>query len=156
MTARDGVLRRRRLLLGGVGTLALAGCLDDMDDQLPNGDEDDQPPDVAVSSESIDTNSGDCGNPDDETASATRTETGVAVEGTTLAPNPCHIATLQTLLEGTSLSVIIGVEDDGSEVCIECVGKLDYIADIELPDEAVVDTVSIEHEAGEFTDTIEL
>lgn len=157
MNRSNGSLPRRRLLqMAAVGSLAVAGCLDQAGELADQADE--QPPEQAsVDSETITTTERGCGNADDETTTVTRTETGVTVEGAAWAPTPCNEATLQTLLEGTTLNVVIGIEAEApGEPCIECIGRIEYLADIELSADAVVETVTVEHVASEFSDTTQL
>lgn len=157
-------MKRRALLAASAGGLAaLAGCAaaqppgtdpDDSDDGTDddsddNGTDDTSPPDD--SDGSIETTGADCGNPDDETALAVADGESVRLVGTTLSPNPCHAATIESIdTEDDGVTVTIGVEStlEGDEECMECHGAIDYDARIEVAPDAV-DTLVVVHDHGE-------
>ena len=140
---------RRHVLAGwvGLGGLALAGCLD----RIGSGSESE-----LLEASSIETVGTECAGADAETASADRAGETLSLSGVLPASNPCHEAVLVdvSLGDGT-LSVRVDVESTLEEggVCVECVGAVTYEATVDLPADATVRRVVVDHETGE---TIEI
>lgn len=125
---------RRRLLATGValGSLALAGCA------APAAG------DIEATVQTVDS---ECASGDSDTADATFADGEVEIEGTLGAPNPCHEAVIDDVTrEGERLSAVIGIEST-DEMCIECIGRIDYRARID-PGEPVA-TLVVNHVDGE-------
>lgn len=156
---------QRRALLAAIsgGAAVLAGCAAAQppgidDNELDGGDDTDEEDDSNGEDNgsfddvdgSVETTWTDCGDPDDETVFAVESGDDLILIGTTPAPNPCHVATLDTIdLENGSLSVTVGVKWDleEDEDCIQCHGAIGY--EIRIPDVVEpVDTIIVDHNEG--------
>lgn len=130
----------RRTFLGmiAVGSIGMAGC-------LTVGASDDKIADDVVDQEITTVDTG-CGTPDDDDRSTDIDGEIVTIEGVRTAPNPCHDAVIsEVALKNGTLKVTIDVEPSSGEdeVCIDCVGRIEYEAVLELDDE--VEDVIVEH-----------
>lgn len=70
----------------------------------------------------------------------------IVIEGRRFAPNPCHEAVLgSVLLDGDALVVDVGVAStsDRNEVCVECVGEVQYELTVEMSDPSSVSRVEV-------------
>lgn len=127
------------IIAGGGATAAIvSGAL-----ATGGSSEDGSVPEAAT----IETVDSDCGGPDIDSATIDIGTGAVDIEGTIRAPNPCHEAELiDATVEDGVMSVHIGVESplEEGEVCVECVGKIDYEATIPFDD--TVDAVELTHE----------
>ena len=144
---------RRTVLLGtaGLATAGLAGCVGDNGDDGDEGSGDTG----GVEESSITQIGSDCAGPDSDTVAVVTEGNTYTVEGTLPASTPCYEAELvETGYEDGTLSLTVGVVEDGSEMCVECEGQVSYEATVDLSDEASVETVSVTHETGE-THTVE-
>jgi len=163
-------LTRRTVLLGtgGLATAGLAGCVGDSDD----GGGDDGSGDDSNDGSDDDSNDGsgdtggvedssithigsDCAGPDPDTVAVVAEGSSYTVEGRLPASTPCYEADLvETSFGDSTLSLTVGVVEDGSEMCVECEGQVDYEATVEVSESTTVETVSVTHESGE-THTVE-
>lgn len=88
----------------------------------------------SVSSRDIRTNSADCASAGNQAASINSRDGTVIVAGILSAPNPCHSASLASAeydADADRLTVSVeAVEDEDAAMCTECVGAIDYNAEI--------------------------
>lgn len=125
----------RRAILhrtGALAALGLAGCLSDGDGSSPTPTE---PPTPSIDTTAIETTDTDCASGDTGVVSL-EADAGahrVAVSGTVQAPNPCHLAELvATDLADGRLSLTVGTTPDDQDVCVECVGAIEYRATVQF------------------------
>lgn len=139
-------MKRRTLLasIGAVGSVAVAGCVN-VGGRNPESRSPDAGTDVGVVSSTIETVGTDCGT-DDADASWEITNDAVVITGHRPAPNPCHMATIDgvQVIDGTLL-VEVGVESDQDpeEVCVECVGRVEYEATVVVDDPDALESVDV-------------
>lgn len=137
-------------MLARVGSIAgfgaLAGCIDGVGSTDGNGDESDtddnrttgDDEDTAtgpVADATIETLEAKCGSTSGATIDADlEVEPGTAtISGSVRAPNPCHEAVVAgTVVESGALTVTIGVESGGEDICMGCTGQVEYEATITL------------------------
>jgi len=143
-------MRRRALLrrTGALGAVGLAGCLStDGSGSTPTSTPTDEQP--TVDTTSIETRGTDCasghGGVDGLDADAAKHR--LAIEGTVRASNPCHLAEITAVeLDDGTLTVTIGTVPDDQEVCVECVGEVDYRASIQLTAGLTAEVI-VQHES---------
>lgn len=87
---------------------------------------------------------GACGSADD--ASVTFADGTVAVSGSIRVPNPCYGARLAdvSIPDGDTLRVTVAATDPSGGACIQCVGSVEYAADLRFRDR-VPETVEVVH-----------
>jgi len=76
---------------------------------------------------------------------------GVTVEGALQAPNPCHRAVLAgTSLDGEQLSIDVGIEPAGDEdeMCVDCVGGVQYSVAVDLTNVRALESVTVTDAEG--------
>lgn len=92
--------------------------------------------DTAVVDSSVETTSATCGNPGDSSADVSVTNTTVTVEGTRGGlSNPCQEAALGSVgvADGVlTVEVTTNSTAGPNEVCVDCVGTVEYVATVEL------------------------
>lgn len=118
-------LTRRDVLAGSVAGLAtIAGCGGDSEPGTPP--EDGSTPDLQVGSSTITSREASCGST--PSASLTVSESTVAILGTIVAPDPCHVASLEeAYIEGDALRFAVdAVPDEEAEGCSECVAAVPF------------------------------
>jgi hypothetical protein len=99
----------------------------------------------AVVGTSIETVDSGCGTGEDGEVEVAFEGASVVVEGSLPAPTPCHEAVLADVeVEGDELSLRVDVRSTG-EVCVECVGAIEYEAVVELDDAITIESVRIDH-----------
>jgi hypothetical protein len=151
----------RRELLGtvGTGTVGLAGLLglrargagrDTETDETTTSEtttsetatEIGCPPEVV--GETFTAFRGACGSADD--ASVTFADGTVAVSGSIRVPNPCYGARLAdvSIPDADTLRVTVAATDPSGGVCVQCVGSVEYAADLRFRDR-VPETVEVVH-----------
>jgi hypothetical protein len=141
---------RRRAFVGtaaSLGVIGLAGCVSDGAGTTPTATDTDKPPTIDASS--IETTGTDCANGTGgvDGLDADASNHRLTVRGTVEAPDPCHLAELtETDLAVGTLSVTVGTVPDDQDVCVECVGAIDYEAVVHLTDGLTAE-VRITHEA---------
>jgi hypothetical protein len=127
------------------------------DDGTDGSDDDDEYTPDAVVDASIETVEAECSTGEDGEVEA-ECSTGedgevevafegasVVVEGSLPAPTPCHEAALADVeIEGDELSLRVDVRSTG-EVCVECVGAIEYEAVVELDGAITIESVRIDH-----------
>ena len=101
----------------------------------------------------IETTATGCDTGDDGTPVATVEGGALVIEGTIGAPTPCHEASIDSAdLTDGALSVVVDVAVT-DEMCIECVGAVDYAATVEfsadLTDISELADVTVEHAGGD-------
>ncbi len=101
-----------------------------------------------VETTDIETLSTDCGSTDE--ASATLTGPFVTIQGSTPAPDPCHVAELdEAKIDDGVLTVAIDrVPDEEAEVCMTCIAEVEYEATIELAGPPRIDEIQVAHRKG--------
>ena len=102
-----------------------------------------------IGSKSIETIDTDCGSTGD--ATVTPETDRVVIDGTIVASNPCHEAVLSgAAVSGDELRVAIDVEStlEPDEVCIECVGAIEYRVIVEVTDAKQLSSVHVDHVDG--------
>jgi len=113
--------------------------------------------DVAVRDASIETVDASCstGEERERLVAASRTAGGVAVDGVLQTPDPCHRAVLAgTSMRDGQLRVEVAPESTlgEGEVCQQCLGEVQYAAEVVLSNPGAVSGVTVGHEGGdEFT-----
>lgn len=173
---------KRRTLLKGVATAAaggvLAGCLeepadpgapgtddadggdgagDDPDGDGTDGDDDvpfdlDESPPTGSSTQTIVTRETTCGETDRATVSWS--EDSIVVSGWITASNPCHEAVVDGVeVEDDVATVSIGIRGDEEEVCIQCLGEINYEATIRFDDRPPAEVV-VRHVGMEELDEV--
>lgn len=71
------------------------------------------------------------------------TDEGAAIRGMIGSPTPCYEArVVEREVAGDELRLLIGVESDGSDLCTECVGAVEYEATVI----GAVERIVVEHE----------
>ncbi|WP_435361414.1 hypothetical protein [Haloarchaeobius sp. DFWS5] len=140
-------MKRRQMLkrtAALVTTGAIAGCLSDSpsagggaeetsdtDSDTETGTDEPTESTPALDDQSIETKSSDCGSGDE--AEVSFGDSAVDVAGKIPASDPCHQATLADVTfdaEADALVVTVGVEDDGSEGCAQCLATVEYAANL--------------------------
>ena len=106
-----------------------------------------------LGSSTIETVDTDCGSAEDERIDVEPDGDTIVVTGSLPAPNPCHEAVLDDvgIEDGTDrLAVVVDVQStlDEGEVCIECVGRVDYEATIELMHGDELRSIHVDHATG--------
>jgi len=115
------------------------------DDGTDGSDDDDEDTPDAVVDASIETVEAECSTGEDGEVEAAFEGASVIVEGSLPAPTPCHEAALADVeIEGDELSLRVDVRSTG-EVCVECVGAIEYEAVVELDDAITIESVRIDH-----------
>jgi hypothetical protein len=115
------------------------------DDGTDGSDDDDEYTPDAVVDASIETVEAECSTDEDGEVEAAFEGASVVVEGSLPAPTPCHEAALADVeIEGDELSLRVDVRSTG-EVCVECVGAIEYEAVVELDDAITIESVRIDH-----------
>lgn len=160
---------------------ALAGCIDgaggsdgssDEERGEPAGDQTDENEDGAddnrtnaddegtetdpVADAAIETLEAACGSTSEATIDVDlEAEPGTAtIAGHVRAPNPCHEAVLvSAATENGTLTVTVGVESDGEDICMECTGHVEYEATITFGDRLPT-VVVVDHEHLEETNEV--
>ncbi|MCT9095261.1 hypothetical protein [Haloarchaeobius sp. HME9146] len=159
---------KRRALLKRTAALAatgaLAGCVGD--DSLGGVDEEtetktDTPtgtptaePTPKLESQSIETTDTGCGS--EGNASVSFGDAAVDVTGSVVASTPCHVAVMQDATfdtESKTLTVTVGVKEDGSDACMECIGVVEYAATLGFAD-GLPETVEVVHASQGKTTTV--
>lgn len=143
----------RRSMLGilASGSLGLAGCLSSA---LPGTDSETPTDDAGqfeLGDETIETTESSCAGPDDERAEINVGEETIQISGHLSAPNPCHEAVLNTVqITSQELVVVVGVVStlEADEVCVECVGGIEYSATIEVSNASALNKITVDHETG--------
>jgi hypothetical protein len=118
----------------------------DPDDSEDGGDPDKGPIEQA-SIETVDTG---CGS-GDEAITIDFDDGEVGVTGVVSTPNPCHEAVLDSVtVEDDHLSVVVAPRSTLQEgdVCVQCIGAIEYEARIVPSDVSAVETVTVEHASG--------
>ncbi|WP_128477744.1 hypothetical protein [Halorussus pelagicus] len=87
---------------------------------------------------------GTCGSADD--ANVSFGEESVGVSGAIRVPNPCYGARLAEVAVSSAdaLRVVVAATDPTAGVCVQCVGTVEYAADLGLRD-SVPETVEVVH-----------
>ncbi|WP_439028404.1 hypothetical protein [Haloarchaeobius sp. DT45] len=163
---------KRRALLKRTAALAatgaLAGCVGDdslggVDDgtetetDTPTAKPTDTPtaePAPKLDSQSIETTDTGCGSGMD--ATVTFADSGVDVSGSVVASTPCHEAVLQDATfaaESKTLTVTVGVQDDGSDACTQCIAVVEYAATLGFTN-GLPETVEVVHDSQGKTTTV--
>ena len=89
-----------------------------------------------------------CG--DEESASVSVTDDVVTIEGALTAINPCHDAVLEDVsVAGDQLVVTVGTASTGEDICIECIGRIEYEVTVTVADLDAIESVRVRHESGE-------
>lgn len=141
---------RRSLLVGlAAASVGLAGCLEGgggtAGGENSGGDGDSEP---SIEASGIETTGSDCASGDADEAELV-SGAAVTVRGTIRAGNPCHDAVLTDVaLESGTLTLTIGVESL-DQICMQCVGAIDYEATVEVDDVDALADVVVEHEGGD-------
>ena len=131
-------IARRSVL--AVAAASLAGC---MGAAAPTAD-------GATTVEATDVITIDAACGDEESAAVAVEDDVVTVDGAITAPNPCHEAVLGNVtVAGDQLSIHIDVVSTGEEVCIECVGRIEYEATVRVRDADALGSVHVIHADGE-------
>lgn len=106
-----------------------------------------------VQNHSVETVETDCLNDDATGIDVSFAETSVAVDGVAETPTPCYEARVDSArVTGGELRVGLAFDDDGSDVCVECVGRLTYSVTITLDTTDGVDAVTVTHgDTAQFT-----
>lgn len=131
-------IARRSVL--AVAAASLAGC---MGAAAPTADGA-----TTVEATDVITIDGACG--DEESAAVAVEDDIVTVDGAITAPNPCHEAVLGNVtVAGDQLSIHVDVVSTGEEVCIECVGRIEYEATVRVRDADALGSVHVIHADGE-------
>jgi len=100
-------------------------------------------PGPSVVDASLSAGEGDCGTEDDEQAVAGYGDEVVRVEGTFVAPDPCHeLAVAEVAYDPKQRTARVVVEGTSGDACVQCVGAIDYEATVtyegDFPDRVVV------------------
>ncbi|MCU4973615.1 hypothetical protein OB955_12805 [Halobacteria archaeon AArc-m2/3/4] len=165
---------KRRLVLTRVGSIAgfgvLAGCVDRAGNagngdpgSGSNGDgngettgpaDDDGSTTEPVTDTTIETLETACGRTSEATIDVDLEARRATITGSVRAPNPCHEAVLVGVVaENGTVTVTIGVESDGEDVCMECTGRVDYEATITVGTQPPAVLV-VDHEHLEETNEV--
>lgn len=114
----------------------------------------DQDATASVADAGIETTDSECGGAEVDDVDARREAETIVVDGSRTAPNPCHRATLESAtIDGSRLSVTVDVEPvDEDEMCIECVGRIEYEIQAEVTAASAVDAVRVDHVGGDVVD----
>lgn len=151
-------LSRRKVLSAGVaaGVSGLAGCLDslveadDEEQSAEDNDGTDQDTSSGIQITNVETETVDSACRTDEKEDSESTIEGESVEitGTLFTSNPCHVATANASVSGSTLSVAVGAEPEEDETeCSQCLGRLEYQIQVSLS-EAGIETVDVSHPEG--------
>lgn len=103
----------------------------------------------AIVDRTIKTIDAECGTGD--TAAIDRGDTVVSIEGKIPASTPCFAAVIEdATVEDGELLVTIGTKStlDEDGVCIQCLGEVTYLAEIELTDATQLSAVTVTHEGA--------
>jgi hypothetical protein len=126
----------------------------DPDDSEDGGDPDDSedgdPDEGPIEQASIETVDTGCGS-GDEAITIDFDDGEVGVTGVVSTPNPCHEAVLDSVtVEDDHLSVVVAPRSTLQEgdVCVQCIGAIEYEARIVPSDVSAVETVTVEHASG--------
>jgi hypothetical protein len=108
-------------------------------------------PAPSVADTTLSAGEGDCGTEDAERADAAYGEAVVRVDGTFVAPDPCHdLAVADVTYDGKRRTARIVVAATPGDACVQCVGAIDYEATVayehDFPDRVVVVHRSGDHE----------
>ncbi len=141
-------MTRRRSFLGMAGAVFAtvgAGCL-----EAPAADGSNNAGNEWTEAVTIEPRGASCGGPDDDHVAVSVAEEDLVVFGRTPAPNPCHEAIVTGYTDNDGeVRLTIDVEStlEGDESCIQCVGKIDYRArlDVDLDE---IDTLVVSHVEG--------
>jgi hypothetical protein len=98
---------------------------------------------------SLSAGEGDCGNEDDENVVAGYGDEVVRVEGTFVAPDPCHeLALADVAYDPKQRTARVVVEATSGDACVQCVGAIDYEATVTY-EEDFPDRVVVVHRSGD-------
>ena len=122
-------------------------------DDTDGGDDTDDAEFPELVSSAIETVDTDCSSGDDDRVDVESDGDTIVVTGSLSAPNPCHEAVLDDVAiedETGRLSLVVDVRStlDEGEVCMECVGRVDYEATIELTRADELRNVHVDHVTG--------
>ena len=100
-------------------------------------------PGPSVVDTSLSVGEGDCGNEDDEGVVVGYGDELVRVQGTFVAPDPCHdLAVANVAYDPKQRTARVVVEGTPGDACVQCVGAIDYEATVtyadDFPDRVVV------------------
>jgi len=134
----------------------LTGCLHGDGEETDQGGDGDEP---TVSEREIRTNSAECASsPSGGHSISINSRDGVVIlAGVISAPNPCHRAELSGAeydSETDSLTVTVEAVEEDVDSCQECLGAIDYNADITFSG-GMPGEVTVNHD-GEFNVTEKL
>ncbi|QSG13747.1 hypothetical protein [Halapricum desulfuricans] len=142
----------RRTLLASFGVTAaigLAGCGGASGATGPTETDTES---ASVGSRSITTTEAGCGGPDETASVSFDTErTEIAVDGAIGAANPCQEATLAAVDDATgtgTVTVTVGTKPTG-DVCVQCLGRVEYTATIGF-EGTLPDRIVVEHGEGDL------
>lgn len=103
----------------------------------------------SVRSSTIETTDTSCSSGDEDRVDAERKDSTLVVTGTLPANDPCHEAALEEVgITNDRLSIRVGVQSDGTEACIKCIGAVTYTARVELDGIEALDSVRVDHEGA--------
>ncbi|WP_267641846.1 hypothetical protein [Haloarchaeobius amylolyticus] len=154
---RTAALATAGALAGCVGGDSLGGVDEETDTDTETPTETPTPtdqPTPQLDSQSIETTNTGCGS--EGSARVAFGEADVEVTGAIMASTPCHEAVLQdTTLdaEGKTLTVTVGVQDDGSDACTQCIATVEYAATLGFAN-GLPETVEVVHESQGQTTTV--
>ena len=132
------IIARRSVLV--LAAASLAGCIGAA---APTADGA-----TTVEATALSTVDAACG--DEESAAVTVEDDVMTVDGALTAPNPCHEAVLGDVsVAGDQLSIHVGAVSTGEDLCIECVGRIEYEATVTLRDADALGSVHVIHADGE-------
>ncbi|WP_257299673.1 hypothetical protein [Haloarchaeobius sp. FL176] len=109
---------------------------------------------ASVQSRNITTTDSGCGSATEAAVAFDGGSSTVSVDGSIMAPNPCHVATVEraAVSDGT-LTVVVGVAADDADACQQCLGQVEYEARFAFAD-ALPGTVEIQHASQGETTTV--
>ena len=135
-------MRRRALLANAtaLGTVAVAGCLGDLTGDETTTEEmmteattttaETTTPSLEVTDRSVETTATACGG--ENAGSIEFADDGATLEGSVQANTPCHEATFVGVrVLGDVLEVTVGTTPTDAESCQECIGHVEYTANME-------------------------
>ncbi|PSP28244.1 hypothetical protein BRC65_02670 [Halobacteriales archaeon QH_2_65_14] len=150
----------RREVLGATvaaGVAGLAGCLDGLVEGETGEDGDPNDGTDEILDYSVETTDSGCNGGDGDHVDSIETGETVQVLGVMEAPNPCHVAAVNDVgLDGGELSVVLDVESEDSDTeCVQCIGRIEYEATVDLASADLVETVRITHAHSENEYTLD-
>lgn len=94
---------------------------------------------------------GSCGDGSGDKVSFNQNSSSVIVEGTLQTSNPCYSLRENLIQDEGVYTLNITSKSDGKRICVQCLGSIDYTAEVRLPDKTPLEIIHDGEKIDEFT-----